>query len=55
MNNFKQRLEFFMKTYEKECKNVVFKNDLISLVWKETRLDVLDSDNNYIEYYFIIL
>ncbi len=41
-----------MKTYEKEWKNVVFKNDLISLVWKETRLDVLDSDNNYIEYYF---
>lgn len=41
-----------MKTYEKEWGNVVFKNDLISLVWEDTRIDVLDSDNNYIEYYF---
>ena len=41
-----------MKTYEEKCGNVVFENDLVSLVWEDTRLDVLDSDNNYIEYYF---
>ena len=41
-----------MKTYEEKCGNIVFENDLISLVWEYTRLDVLDSDNNYIEYYF---
>lgn len=31
---------------------VVFKNELVSVVWNDTRLDLLDSDGNFIDYFF---
>lgn len=31
---------------------VLFKNDLISIVWNNERLDLLDSDGKYIDYFF---
>lgn len=31
---------------------VVFKNELVSVVWDNTRLDLLDSDGNFIDYFF---
>ena len=32
--------------------DVIYKNDYISLVWQDTRLDLLDTDGNYIEFLF---
>lgn len=31
---------------------VLFKNDLISIVWNNDRLDLFDSDGKYIDYFF---
>lgn len=31
---------------------VLFKNDLISIVWNNDRLDLLDSDGEFIDYFF---
>ena len=31
---------------------ILFKNDLISIVWNNERLDLLDSDGKYIDYFF---
>lgn len=32
--------------------DIVFKNDLITIAWNDTRLDLLDSDENFIDYFF---
>lgn len=32
--------------------DIVFKNDLITIAWKNTRLILLDSDKNLIDYFF---
>lgn len=32
--------------------DIVFKNDLITIAWSNTKLDLLDSDKNVIDYFF---
>lgn len=32
--------------------DVVFQNDLIKIIWNDTRLDIIDSDGEYIDYFF---
>lgn len=32
--------------------DIVFKNNLITIAWNDTRLDLLDSDENFIDYFF---
>ena len=36
----------------KDFEEFIYKNDYISLVWQDTRLDLLDTDGNYIEFLF---
>ena len=35
-----------------EENNVVFQNDLIKIVWNGTRLDLVDSDGEFVDYFF---
>ena len=32
--------------------DIVFKNNLITIVWNDTRLNLLDSDEKFIDYFF---
>lgn len=32
--------------------NIIFKNDLISIVYNDTRVDLLDSDGKFIDYFY---
>lgn len=32
--------------------DIIFKNDLITIAWNNTRLELLDSDENLIDYFF---
>lgn len=32
--------------------NIIFKNNLISIVYNDTRVDLLDSDGNFIDYFY---
>lgn len=35
-----------------EENDVVYQNDLIKIIWNDTRLDFVDSDGEFIDYYF---
>lgn len=50
MNLIKRKKDFIMTRINPI--DIVFKNDLITIAWNDTRLDLLDSDENFIDYFF---